>query len=182
MAGSGRIKKHPRACRSRSGMNPSSPALPGCFRRALVQDAAALATLAFRSKAIWGYDPAFLERARPALSPSRAYLEHRPVYLLESAGQLIGFYGFDFEQGQAFLQDLFIAPEFVGRGYGRRLWAHLLGTAHREGIQSFLILSDPHAKGFYLQMGAQRVGERVAPETGRRLPLLRVNCLAPPAA
>lgn len=57
-------------------------------------------------------------------------------HLLESAGHLIGFYGFDFEQGQAFLQDLFIALGFVGRGYSRRLWAHLLGTARREGIPS----------------------------------------------
>ena len=162
-------------------MKPSSPALPGCFRRALAQDAPALATLAFRSKALWGYGPAFLERARPALTPSAAYLAHRPVYLLEAAGHLIGFYGFDFEQEEALLQDLFIAPEFVGRGYGRRLWAHLLGTAQREGIPSFLILSDPHAEGFYRRMGARRVGERVAPETGRRLPLLRADCPAPPA-
>ena len=156
--------------------------MPGCFRGALAQDAAALATLAFRSKAIWRYDPEFLEWARPALTPSMAYLERRPVYLLEAAGHPIGFYGLDVEQGQAVRQDLFIAPEFVDRGYGRRLWAHLLGTAQRVDIQSFLILSDPHAEGFYLRMGAERVGERYAPETGRRLPLLRVNCPAPPTA
>ena len=103
------MKNHCKACLYASGMNPSSPALPGCFRRALAQDAPALATLAFRSKALWGYDPEFLERARPALTPSAAYLAHRPVYLLEAAGHLIGFYGFDFEQEEAFLQHLFLA-------------------------------------------------------------------------
>jgi GNAT superfamily N-acetyltransferase len=101
-----------------------------------------------------------------------------PVYVLEQASRPIGFYGFQQEGGQTFLHDLFIAPEFVGRGYGRLLWTHLLGTARTAGMDAFLIESDPHAEGFYLRMGARRVGQRVASETGRLLPLLQFEVRA----
>jgi hypothetical protein len=68
-----------------SGMSQPPSFLPGRFRRAVVEDRATLAALAFRSKALWGYGAEFMERARPALIPSDAYLTHGPVYVLEQA-------------------------------------------------------------------------------------------------
>ncbi len=52
------------------------------------------------------------------------------------------------------------------------MWQYALEHARALGLQSFLIQSDPNAEGFYLHMGAQQVGTRIAPETGRALPLL----------
>jgi len=71
------------------------------------------------------------------------------------------------------IEDLWLYPRLIGRGIGRRLFEHALLTARELGFESLLIESDPNAEGFYLAMGAMRVGERRSP-SGRTLPLLRV--------
>jgi hypothetical protein len=42
-------------------------------------------------------------------------------------------------------------------------------------IARLKIVSDPNAEGFYLRMGAQRVGWVAAQPRGRRLPLLVIH-------
>lgn len=144
------------------------------FRRATLEDGPALAALAFRSKAHWGYSPEFMEVVREALDPSD-YLEDWPVYVCSVDDRRVGFYGFREIDGEIFLHDMFIAPEWIGKGIGRQLWEHCLYTAREQGWPKFLIESEPYAEPFYLHMGAVRMGEIVSPSTGRRLPLLRVE-------
>jgi len=144
------------------------------LRRATPSDAATLGVLAFRSKASWGYDAAFMDKARPALETPAEYLENSPVFLLERhGGDVIAFFGFKTIGDDIFLHDFFVAPEMIGRGLGARLWTLAVGTAREQHCPSFLIASDPFAKGFYQHMGAQQIGEIEATETGRLLPLLR---------
>lgn len=146
------------------------------IRQARPDDRDALARLAFRSKAFWGYDDAFMERVRPLLVPSDAYLASGLVYVAEgAAGEPVGFYGFGREDGALWLSDLWVAPEAIRTGVGRALWADLLATARATGEAAFFIESDPNAEGFYRAMGAQRTGERVAAGTGRVLPVLRYD-------
>jgi len=76
---------------------------------------------------------------------------------------------------EALLTDLFVEPERIGRGYGRRLWVHAVGSARRLGCAMLTVHSDPHAEDFYLAMGAERHG--TVPSTvfpDRLLPLMRV--------
>lgn len=144
------------------------------LRRASARDAEGLATLSFRSKAHWGYDAEFMERVRPVLSPPVDYLENSPVYLLEVySGDPIAFYGFKDVDGETYLHDFFVAPEWIGQGIGATLWLHALATARQERYSSFLIESDPYAQGFYEHMGAELIGQIPAAPTGRLLPLLR---------
>ena len=62
----------------------------------------------------------------------------------------------------------------IGRGAGRRLFEHALHTASELGFRALTIEADPNAEGFYLAMGATRLGERRSP-SGRSLPLLVVE-------
>jgi N-acetylglutamate synthase-like GNAT family acetyltransferase len=144
------------------------------IRRARAADRDALASLAFRSKAHWGYDEAFMERSRDVLTPSAAYLANDPVYVAEDdAGAVIGFYGFVREGRALWLNDLWIEPAAIRSGAGRALFAHAIETARASGDTAFSIESDPNAEAFYLAMGAVRTGERVAAGSGRVLPVLR---------
>ncbi len=144
------------------------------IRRARRADRKALARLAFRSKAFWGYDDAFMERARDVLTPSESYLDDEPVFVAEDdTGKPVGFYGFVRDDGALWLYDLWVTPEAIRTGVGRALWTHLVATARTTGEPGFFIESDPNAEGFYLAMGALRTGERVAAGTGRVLPVLR---------
>lgn len=146
------------------------------IRRARPGEEAALARLAFASKAHWGYDAAFMERVRPALTPSAEYVANDPVYVVEDdAAQIVAFYGFRHRPDGLFLEDMWVDPARIGTGLGRRMWEHALGTAHAERYPSFLIEADPNAEGFYLRCGARRTGEMISPETGRVVPVLTVD-------
>lgn len=127
-----------------------------------------------RSKAHWGYSPEFLEIVRPILTFTEADLATRPVYVLELAGELAGLYRLAGDPPEGELDDLWLDPRFIGLGAGRRLCEHALQTAAELGFDSLWIESDPHAEGFYLALGATRIGERPS-RSGRTLPLLRVS-------
>jgi GNAT superfamily N-acetyltransferase len=146
------------------------------IRRARAADTEALARLAFASKLHWGYDAAFMERVRPALTPSAQYVENEPVFVIETGGaELVGFYGFTRREGVVFLEDMWVHPRQIGTGIGRLMWQHALETARAEGFARFMIESDPNAETFYLHCGARRAGEMVSPATGRVVPLLRAD-------
>lgn len=141
------------------------PARPG--------EAAALSALAMRSKAHWGYDQEFLEAVRPVLTFTEADLAASPVYVLEAAALPAGMCRLTGEPPGGQLEDLWLDPELIGRGMGRRLFEHALRIASELGFHSLVIEADPNAEPFYVAMGAARIGERRS-STGRTLPLLRV--------
>jgi predicted N-acetyltransferase YhbS len=62
----------------------------------------------------------------------------------------------------------------MGRGIGRALFLHAVNKARELGARTLYIESDPNAEGFYLRMGANRVGVVSGKVAGlfRELPLL----------
>lgn len=148
------------------------------IRQAETEEAALLSNLAVRSKGYWGYDANFLSACRTEfeLTITPEYITTHPVFILEQENQIIGFYSLCGQGTQADLDNFFVAPDAIGYGYGKLLWQHAVKTAQAFGFSQILIECDPHAEGFYLAMGAQRIGE--APSSvrpGRILPLLRID-------
>ena len=150
-------------------------------------EAAALSALALSAKAHWGYDAAFLARARPDLEVSEAELARLGVWVAEEGSALLGFSALDAQSDPPELVALFVAPAAMRRGAGGALLARALAAAADAGIGEVVIESDPNAEPFYLAQGARRIGERRAGTTGRTLPLLAITpraagAPAPPAA
>jgi len=147
-----------------------------CIRPARGEEAAALSALALRSKAQWGYDAVFLAMCRDDLTMSGDDIERGLVFVLEDDDHVVGFYSLWGVGDEALLTALFVEPQDIGRGYGRRLWDHGVRTARHVGYAVLTLHSDPHAEGFYRAMGAQRVG--VVPSTvfsDRLLPLMNFD-------
>lgn len=93
--------------------------------------------------------------------------------MAESDAQTLGFYGLRGGPPEAELTFLFVEPAYIGTGVGHTLWGHCLGVASSLGIARIRIESDPLAEGFYVSMGATRVGDVASRSLdGRRLPLL----------
>jgi GNAT superfamily N-acetyltransferase len=111
-----------------------------------------------RSKASWGYEAAFLEAVRDELTFTAEDLGLGPIFVLDIEGVIAGFYRLGGAPPQGAVSDLWLEPEFQGRGFGRRLWEHALSTARALGYRSLEIESDPNAEGFYMAMGAMRRG------------------------
>jgi GNAT superfamily N-acetyltransferase len=144
------------------------------MRSARADEAEALSSLALRSKAQWGYDAAFLDACRPALTFGPEDLGAPHAVVAEVDGEVAGFYTLKGTLPEGELDNLWVEPRRMRTGVGRRLWEHAMAAATSIGLTAVLIDADPNAEGFYLAMGAERVG--TTPSTtfpGRLLPRMR---------
>lgn len=147
------------------------------IRRARPADAQRLSDVAFAAKASWGYPASFMARCRAALAVDPKTMVERHFHLAEGDdGSILGFYGFEPEPDGIGLSHLFVAPESTGRGVGRALWHHAVDMARSIGQAQLLVVSDPHAAGFYVRMGAQSAGSRPSEiDPARPLPMFRLR-------
>jgi GNAT superfamily N-acetyltransferase len=145
----------------------------GGVRRARPDEAIPLTELAFRSKAHWGYDREFMQACRAALTVTAEFIAGADVYVAEVEGRVVGFYSLAPWNSDLELYHFFVDPPAMGNGVGRRLWDDAVRRATEFAYPKLLIQSDPYAEGFYLKLGAERIGE-VPSEAmpGRTLPLL----------
>lgn len=144
------------------------------IRSAIESEASLLTELALRSKGHWGYDALFLEECRIDLTITPEYIASHPIFVVEENERVVGFYSLEKQaHGDVELMHLFVEPDAIGGGYGKRLWQHAVETARELGFQEMVIGSDPQAEAFYQAMGARRVGEVASIVRGRMLPLLR---------
>ncbi len=132
---------------------------PTQIRAARVDDLPALHDLAMRSKAYWGYDAAFMEACRDELRLNEEDLATSEVAVIDGAhGAPIGMAQVIMDDGQAELHKLFICPDTMGQGLGRRLIAWAVEHARHQGARQMEIESDPDAAPFYERMGAKPAG------------------------
>ncbi|MFP4518621.1 MAG: GNAT family N-acetyltransferase [Oceanicaulis sp.] len=138
-----------------------------------------LNALILRSKARWGYDAEMMNiMARvlsldpDAMAAGRAMAGWRgadPLGVAQISEP------FEDAQGRAMSLDLlFIAPEAIGAGLGRRLYGWALDQARAADASRLDILSDPNAEPFYRAMGAVKVADQPSKRIlGRVLPVLQ---------
>jgi GNAT superfamily N-acetyltransferase len=151
------------------------------IRPARADEATALTELVVRSKAHWGYDAKFLEACREKLTVRADEIDGRRIVVAEDAD--LGVLGAASLEGTAPRGRLglcFVEPHAIGRGVGRALYSHVMGTARALGFTRITIESDPHAEPFYRRMGARPAGGTPSgPIEGRELPLLEVLFVTP---
>jgi GNAT superfamily N-acetyltransferase len=152
------------------------------IRRARPEEAEQLSGLARRSKAHWGYDAEFLRRVAAELTITPRAITDHEVWVLEDQGRVIGFHRVI--PGQpAVLEDLWLEPEAIGAGHGRRLWEHAAEVARAGGASAMELDAEPNAMGFYERMGAVRVGATASTVIpGRELARMRVPLDEQPGA
>lgn len=146
------------------------------IRRAHPHEADALTALATRAKAHWGYDTEFMGRVHEAMTLSAADVEAHDVWVLQDATwRVVGFHRV-IAGDPAELEDMWVEPDAMGNGHGRRLFEHAVAIARTRGATALELDADPNAIGFYVRMGMRRIGE--TPSTlfpGRALPRMRLE-------
>jgi GNAT superfamily N-acetyltransferase len=144
------------------------------IRPAHPDEAPMLTALFWRSKAYWGFGESIMERIREAAHVSREHIEQSAaVNVLEIDGRVIGFYQLKVIPDGLWLEDLFLEPDTIGKGYGKLLWDHAVETGRKLGYSAFDFEAEPFAEGFYARMGAVRTATRYSPITSRDMPLMR---------
>jgi GNAT superfamily N-acetyltransferase len=141
------------------------------IRDAEPADCDTLSALAFRSKASWGYDNAFMEACRAELTILPENLRNARIRVAYNT-DVEGFHGIDGDE----LMWLFVNPDSQQQGVGRALFTDACAIACELGLRELMIESDPNARGFYAHLGARLVGERPSGSIpGRVLPLYAVD-------
>ena len=142
------------------------------IRRALPAEARALTRIAHAAKRHWKYPEAWIRLWRDALTVTPQFVERHRVYCAVAGASVLGFYALSGAGATRELEHFWVAPQDMGHGVGARMFAHAVATLRADGARVLRIASDPYAEGFYLRMGARRVGEWPSTPRGRTLPLL----------
>ncbi len=127
--------------------------------RARPEDAAELTEIAMLGKAHWGYPQRWMDLWRVTLTMEPETIRKQEVYVAVQDGRQVGFYALIGRPPALDLDQLWIRPEWIGKGIGRALVTHALERAALLGAEQVNVQAEPHAEGFYQRMGARRVGE-----------------------
>jgi ribosomal protein S18 acetylase RimI-like enzyme len=101
-----------------------------------------------------------MEIWRPQLTFSPEYFERNESWVAVNDAKPIAFYTLQENNGNAWLENLWVLPEYIGRGVGRLLFLHAIGSARQRGYRALQLEADPNAVSFYEKMGMHRIGER----------------------
>jgi len=158
------------------------------IRKARSEESSRLTQIAFSAKRYWNYPEEYFEIWKNELTISGEYINKNLVYVAEVDGTAVGFFSIvevteDYWAGKVFvkkgfwLDNLFVIPEYIGKGIGRKLMQYAESLCREKGISSLSIFSDPNARGFYEKMGAVYKGETPSSIENRTLPLYEYNIL-----
>ena len=145
------------------------------IRRATPDEAPMLTRLAHAAKRHWRYPDELMLQWKDALTVTESFIAASPVFAAFEGSACVGFYAIAGDGAMRDLEHMWVAPEHLGRGIGTRLFEHALLTLRAEGAQAMSIASDPFAEGFYVKMGARRIGDWPSTPEGRTLPLLQYD-------
>jgi GNAT superfamily N-acetyltransferase len=147
------------------------------IRRASPEDAEVLTHISFAAKRYWGYPERWILHWSESLTITPRFVRNNEVYAGVSSDEPFGFYALTGTDCELELEHLWVSPAWIGSGVGRLLFEHAMDRAASWGAKSVEIEADPNAEGFYLRMGARRVGENVYEIEGQRrvLPLIAVE-------
>ena len=142
--------------------------------RAAPSDADTLTRIAHAAKRHWGYPERWITLWRNDLTLTPDFISSNEVFAAKSGEELIGFYALTFDGDKAELEHFWVRPDHIGQGAGRKLFEHARSRAASMNAARIEIDSDPNAEGFYLKMGARRMGEVVSEIEGSRRVLPRL--------
>lgn len=136
----------------------------------------ALTELCLRSKAVWGYDAAFMAACRDELTIKPDDLQRSWLQVAIMGYDIVGLAQVAVNGDDADLAKLFIEPSALRTGAGRILFDWAAREARARGARRLWIEADPDAAPFYRRMGA--VDDGVVPSgsiPGRVLPRLKLE-------
>ncbi|HSA99197.1 MAG TPA: GNAT family N-acetyltransferase [Anaerolineales bacterium] len=145
--------------------------------RARSEQAEEFTRIAQSAKAYWRYPRRWLEIWAPQLTFSPQYFQENEGWVAVLDEKLVGFYTLQEESGKACIENLWILPEFMGKGVGRTLFLHAVERSRQRGYAVLQLEADPNAAGFYEKMGMHKVGEHQYEVEGqpRSLPIMEMK-------
>jgi GNAT superfamily N-acetyltransferase len=146
------------------------------LRDARKSELPSLGELCHRSKAVWGYDDAFMTACRTELTLRPDELQSTYLQVAVRNSTVVGLAQVKVTDTDADLLKLFVEPALLKSGVGRLLFEWATARARGLGAVRMIIEADPGAAPFYERMGARHAG--FAPSQsipGRMLPRMQME-------
>jgi len=136
-----------------------------------------LSRIAFSAKAHWGYPETWMEIWMPKLTFSPEYFLENESWVAEVDAFPVAFYTLQERDGNAWIENLWVLPGYVGGGIGKHLFLHAISRSHFREHLILQLEADPNAVGFYEKMGMYRIGGRETEIEGqpRVLPIMEMK-------
>jgi len=151
------------------------------LRRMRLAELADAAALCMRSKAVWGYDEAFMAACQDELTISPEEFDQTIVLVGKEDGALRGVGQLVLTDETSELEKLFVEPAAIGRGVGRKIFGALRDEALSQGAARMLVTADPDAVPFYERIGFRKCGHEASGSIpGRTLPVLSLDLATQP--
>lgn len=146
------------------------------IEKASINDYEILTQITKKSKAHWGYSNEQIEIWSPYLMVSKEYIKTNSVYNLQIEDRIVGYYSFFHESENIIkLDNLFVLPEFIGKGLGKILMSDFLMRLKNQGVQKVVLNSEPNAEDFYTKFGFVKVGQIETSIKDRYLPIMELK-------
>ena len=145
------------------------------IRPARADEGARLREIAIRAKGFWAYEPDKVREwaDQGDFTPQR--LQELIVLVADSGGRAIGWASLIPKGEVGWLEDLWIDPDWIGKGVGSLLFRRAADHAKALGARRLEWEAEPNAIGFYEKMGGTYVRESEQTEWGRYLSVMGVE-------
>jgi GNAT superfamily N-acetyltransferase len=137
-----------------------------------------LREIAIAAKGYWGYE---LDRVRQWAAMgdfSAAGLRKKDVYVAEADGRAVAWAALVAKDELIWLDDLWVEPEWIGKGVGSLLFRHAVECAIRLGGKHLEWEAEPNAIGFYEKLGGSYLRDGEPSAWGRVLPVMGIDLAA----
>ena len=145
------------------------------IERANIDDNEILSEITKKSKAFWGYSEEQIIEWNDNLTISKNYIESNATFKLLDENRVIGYYSYIIEKPGVKLDNLFVLPEYIGKGFGKYLVNDFLTRMRNQKIKKIILDSDPNAEEFYLKIGFKKIGEFETSIKNRFMPIMEMN-------
>ncbi|HEU4789905.1 MAG TPA: GNAT family N-acetyltransferase [Flavobacterium sp.] len=147
------------------------------IKKANINDNEILTEITKKSKAYWGYSEEQILKWNNNLTISKDYIETNCVFILLNDNKIVGYYSYIIKEAKnVILDNLFILPEYIGKGFGKYLMDDFLNRMKNEKFEKITLDSEPNTEKFYLKIGFKKIGEFETSIKNRFMPIMEM-CL-----
>jgi GNAT superfamily N-acetyltransferase len=141
-----------------------------------VEDNEILTEITKKSKAYWGYSEEQLLKWKDNLTISKGYIETNSVFKLVNDDAIVGYYSFIIKEEKiAILDNLFVLPEYIGKGFGKYLMYDFLDRMKNGKFEKITLDAEPNAEDFYLKFGFKKIGAFETSIKNRFMPIMEMK-------
>ncbi|WP_445430987.1 GNAT family N-acetyltransferase [Chryseobacterium indoltheticum] len=144
--------------------------------KANTHDYRVLTDITKKSKAYWGYSDEQMKKWSDLLTITEEYIQNNEVYKLIINQSIVAYYSyFEIEKDSVRLDNLFVSPENIGKGYGKLLMNDFILKIKKSEAQRIILDADPNAQKFYENFGFVKIGEIETSIKDRFLPIMELK-------